>query len=113
MTAARLRKLILATLIATTGVLFLQPHLRSQPYSTFTSPDGQHRIEVFACHTWWRSMFFPSFPGQGGDSPGRIFFKDAAGRTLGSAPVDMVNIVPPPRWSPRHVEVYCLADWRW
>ena len=77
----------------------------AEEYARFDSPDARHRLVVY------RYPLPFGFPGQSGDSPGRVELQTAEGKVLDSCGVEMVQIVERPEWSRQSVYVKLVLDW--
>jgi hypothetical protein len=79
----------------------------AEEYRTFASPDGRFQIVVY------RIPSRVALPGHGSDAPGYFQLREArTGRVLRERSVEMVQLVDGIEWSPTHVDVPPLADWR-
>ena len=100
------RIVVLVCLAITIGAILLVKlcgHSESL-YSTFTSPNGQYTLEVYA-----RSWHI--FPGQSGDAPGVVKLRDNSGTVMHKMPLEMVQLVDQPEWRTNGVAVKLLFDW--
>lgn len=108
--ARRLGTALAAFALAVAVVAVLAPRgghwPRASEYQAFESPDGRHRIVVYAF-----ASRVPLSPGQGGDAGGFVRLYDRSGRLLREAPVDRVQRIANLRWEDRRVEIPLFAEW--
>lgn len=108
---SRRHKLAFAfALIAVLIVTFRYPRLSKSPYRVYVAPDGQHSLEVYAYSSW---LPLPSFPGQSGDAPGRVYLKDSKGTTIETMYIDPVQNLREPDWTADGVKHWGVLDWKW
>jgi hypothetical protein len=97
--------LLLVALAAAVAISISWP--TDELHATFTSPDGQYRVEVYRRPAW------PGvFPGQGSDAPGRAVLMDRSGRVLGEADLEMVQLVDAVEWGERSASIRAIAHWK-
>jgi len=76
----------------------------AEPVLHSISPDARHSLAI--C----RGQRLIAMPGQGGDAPGHVVLRDAAGRIEGVVAIGAINIVDgPPRWEGSAVNLPLVA----
>jgi len=75
-------------------------------YRRFDSPDKRNALIVY------REQQIFATPGQASDAPGYVVLIGPKGRELKRQPVDMVQLVTAPVWTPQSVSVKLLLDWK-
>lgn len=96
---------LLAAAIIVAAIWYRESHMPLEAYRTFDSPDGQYRVEI------WRQPQGSMMPGQSGDAPGVARLVDRSGKTLGEAPLEMVQLADAVDWSGGHASIKLVVDW--
>lgn len=95
---------VLASFTAALG--WWQTH-RLKQYQVLQSPDGRFEVVVYRRSIWPSSM-----PGQAGDAPGVVKLFDRSGHLLDKAPIEMVQQANDIQWTPGHVALPLVFDWK-
>jgi len=86
-------------------LLFLVGCGKKELVRTFESPDGNHRIEV-----WAHIRTFTS-PGDAGQDPGKVLLLDRNGKVLESSKVHIADIIDTVTWREDRVSIIGVAAW--
>lgn len=77
-------------------------------YSRLHSPDGKYFCVAYS--SLWRSLI-PASPGGGGDKSGYVEMFTVEGKSLGSAPIEMVSMIHDLTWRPGEAEIKLVHTW--
>ena len=106
----RLSKVVLRRWFVIVGTMAAAVIVLNYPceYTRVKSPDG--RFICIAFFPYWKSLV-PMTPGSGGDKSGFVEIRGANGRSLGSAPIEMVSMIHGLKWYSDAASIPCVHDW--
>lgn len=104
LTLLRWHRLALAVLIGSCIVVLNRPC----EYKRVKSPDGQYVCVAY--FPLWQSLI-PMSPGSSGDKSGYVEMFATNGKSLGSAPIEMVSMISDLRWDLNEARIIGLHTW--